>query len=176
MNPGTPFFDVFSHTPQCGRRTSRNRPAGCRSKRSKRIAMVAAPRIRGMEAVNTAKRSAAVGPAWHVASRAASGGAWASADAPPVRAATVSRMVLARRMPFFEHARGAWVAGRFAPMDLGEPRSYLTLEPGTDVYSSDGEIVGKVEHVLADEKDDIFDGIVIDLQVGPGGLHFADAP
>ena len=61
-------------------------------------------------------------------------------------------------------------------MDLGQPRSYLTLEVGTDVYASDGTLVGKVEHVLADEKDDIFDGIVIDVKLGPGGLHFADAP
>jgi len=56
------------------------------------------------------------------------------------------------------------------------PRSYLTLEKGADVYSSDGELVGKVEHVLADEDADIFDGLVIDVQSGPGGLHFADAP
>ena len=35
-------------------------------------------------------------------------------------------------------------------MDYGNPTSYLALEPGTDVISSDGERVGKVEHVLAD--------------------------
>ncbi len=42
--------------------------------------------------------------------------------------------------------------------------------------SADGERVGVVEHVLADEEADIFDGIVIDTQLGPGGLRFADAP
>jgi hypothetical protein len=60
-------------------------------------------------------------------------------------------------------------------MDLGDPASYLTLAPGTDVVCSDGEVVGKVEHVLADERADVFDGIVVDLQAGPSGLHFADA-
>jgi hypothetical protein len=57
-----------------------------------------------------------------------------------------------------------------------EPASYLTLDKGADVISSDGERVGTVEHVLRDERDDIFDGIVIDVRLGPGGLHFVDAP
>jgi hypothetical protein len=61
-------------------------------------------------------------------------------------------------------------------MDHGEPGSYLTLSPGTDVVSSDGETVGKVEHVLADEGTEIFDGLVIDVRLGPGGLRFVDAP
>ena len=60
-------------------------------------------------------------------------------------------------------------------MEYGSPSSYLALEPGTDVLSSDGERVGKVEHVLADPDADIFDGLVIDVQSGPGGLHFVDA-
>jgi uncharacterized protein YrrD len=57
-----------------------------------------------------------------------------------------------------------------------EPASYLTLKQGVDVISSDGERVGTVEHVLMDEQSDIFDGLVIDVRVGPGGLHFVDAP
>jgi sporulation protein YlmC with PRC-barrel domain len=61
-------------------------------------------------------------------------------------------------------------------MDYGEPASYLTLKKGDDVVSSDGEKVGTVEHVLADEEEDVFDGIVIDTQTGPGGIHFVDAP
>lgn len=61
-------------------------------------------------------------------------------------------------------------------MDHGAPASYLTLTPGTDVASSDGETVGKVEHVLADEQTEIFDGLVIDIRLGPGGLRFVDAP
>ena len=61
-------------------------------------------------------------------------------------------------------------------MDYGNPISYLVLEPGTDCVSSDGQRVGKVEHVLAAEDVDIFDGLVVDLESGPGGLHFVDAP
>jgi hypothetical protein len=61
-------------------------------------------------------------------------------------------------------------------MESSDPVSYRTLKPGTDVHSSDGETVGVVEHVLADEEADIFDGIVIDVRLGPGGLHFVDAP
>jgi hypothetical protein len=57
-----------------------------------------------------------------------------------------------------------------------EPASYLTLQPGADVISSDGERVGAVQHVLRDEETDIFDGVVIDIRTGPGGLRFVDAP
>jgi sporulation protein YlmC with PRC-barrel domain len=60
-------------------------------------------------------------------------------------------------------------------VDYGEPASYLTLQAGTDVVSSDGEVVGKVQHVLADTEQDVFDGLVIDTQLGPGGLRFVDA-
>lgn len=60
-------------------------------------------------------------------------------------------------------------------MDLGAPISYEVLEPGTPVYSSDGEDIGKVTHVLADVAEDVFDGIVIDERDGPGGHRFVDA-
>ncbi len=60
--------------------------------------------------------------------------------------------------------------------DLGSPSSYLVLSEGIDVYSSDGESLGKVEHVLAVPEDDIFDGFVIDTSVLPGGHRFVDAP
>jgi uncharacterized protein YrrD len=53
--------------------------------------------------------------------------------------------------------------------------SYLTLEPGSPVYSCDGERVGKVSHVLADTQNDIFDGLVLDTSVLPGGHRFVDA-
>jgi uncharacterized protein YrrD len=46
-------------------------------------------------------------------------------------------------------------------MDHGAPVAYLAFEPGADVVSSDGEVVGKVEHVLADPERDIFDGLVV---------------
>ena len=59
--------------------------------------------------------------------------------------------------------------------DLGAPASYLTLAEGARVYSSDGQELGKVEHVLADPDVDIFDGIVLDTSVLPGGHRFADA-
>jgi uncharacterized protein YrrD len=59
--------------------------------------------------------------------------------------------------------------------DLGEPTSYLALGKGADVYSSDGERMGKVEHVLAVPEDDIFDGIVLDTSVLPDGHRFVDA-
>src|SRR3954469_2626680 len=63
-----------------------------------------------------------------------------------------------------------------AMADLGAPSSYLVLKAGLPVYSRDGEELGNVEHVLADQELDIFDGIVIDASLLPGGLRFADAP
>src|SRR5688572_23503537 len=59
--------------------------------------------------------------------------------------------------------------------DLGAPASYLTLAEGLPVYSSDGEELGAVEHVLADPDVDVFDGIVLDTSILPGGRRFADA-
>ena len=60
--------------------------------------------------------------------------------------------------------------------DLGPPASYLVLAEGTPVHSSDGEQIGNVEHVLGDPETDIFDGIVLDTSVLPGGQKFIDAP
>jgi hypothetical protein len=57
--------------------------------------------------------------------------------------------------------------------DPGRPVSYLALEEGAAVLASDGEEVGHVAHVLADEEEDIFDGIVISH--GLGRHTFADA-
>ena len=57
--------------------------------------------------------------------------------------------------------------------DLGAPIAYLALEEGTPVYASGGEHVGTVEHVLAAEDEDIFDGLTIDTA---HGLRFVDAP
>jgi uncharacterized protein YrrD len=59
--------------------------------------------------------------------------------------------------------------------DLGEPSSYLTLGKGAECYTCDGEKVGEVEHVLAAPDEDIFDGIVLDTSVLPGGHRFVDA-
>lgn len=61
-------------------------------------------------------------------------------------------------------------------MDHGAPSSFLQIDAGVDVISADGERVGKLEHVLADEQTAIFDGIVVDVTTGPGGHRFVDAP
>jgi len=48
-----------------------------------------------------------------------------------------------------------------APEDLGAPQSFLVLADGTPVYDRAGDSVGTVAHVLADDKDEIFQGLVI---------------
>lgn len=59
--------------------------------------------------------------------------------------------------------------------DLGRPASYLVLERGAAVYSCDGERLGAVEEVRADEGEDIFDGLVLGTGVLPGGKRFVAA-
>ena len=58
-------------------------------------------------------------------------------------------------------------------VEHGYPTSYLAFEPGATVVSSDGQVVGTVEHVLAVPDEDIFDGLVIDTR---SGVKFVDAP
>jgi uncharacterized protein YrrD len=60
--------------------------------------------------------------------------------------------------------------------DLGEPRSYLSVEKGIPVFSSDGEQLGRVVEVLSAPNLDMFDGIIFDTTAGPGGHRFVDAP
>jgi uncharacterized protein YrrD len=60
-------------------------------------------------------------------------------------------------------------------MDLGEPVAYEVLGRGTAVYTHDGEQIGKVAHVLADEHEDVFDGIVIGEHAFGEDHRFADA-
>ena len=60
-------------------------------------------------------------------------------------------------------------------MDLGNPVAYEALDPGTPVYSSDGEQIGKVAHVLADEREDVFDGIIVGEHLFGAEHRFADA-
>ena len=63
-----------------------------------------------------------------------------------------------------------------SPMeDPGLPISYAALDPGTPVYSSDGERIGEVTHVLYVPEEDVFDGIVIAEHVGHDEHRFADA-
>jgi hypothetical protein len=54
----------------------------------------------------------------------------------------------------------------------GTPISYLVLEEGTRVVSSDGGDVGTVKRVLAVPDDDIFDGLILDTDDGD---RFVDA-
>ncbi|HEX5713266.1 MAG TPA: hypothetical protein VFX85_08140 [Solirubrobacterales bacterium] len=60
--------------------------------------------------------------------------------------------------------------------DLGEPSSYLAVNKGVPVYSSDGQKLGRVVRVMAAPEADMFDGIVFDTTAGPGGHRFVDAP
>jgi sporulation protein YlmC with PRC-barrel domain len=52
-------------------------------------------------------------------------------------------------------------------MDEGLPISYEVLDRGVAVYSSDGQAVGTVDHVVAAEREDIFHGLVIRTDSGP---------
>jgi hypothetical protein len=45
--------------------------------------------------------------------------------------------------------------------DLGAPVSYLALVEGVPAITADGHELGEVRHVLADEENDIFDGLVV---------------
>lgn len=60
--------------------------------------------------------------------------------------------------------------------DLGEPTSYLVVDKGVPVFSSDGQNLGRVVRVLSEAKVDMFDGIIFDTTAGPGGHRFVDAP
>jgi hypothetical protein len=59
------------------------------------------------------------------------------------------------------------------PVDEGYPISFKVLEPGTAVWSSDDQEIGTVESVLATDREDLFDGIVIHASQG---RRFVDAP
>ncbi|MGH2962797.1 MAG: PRC-barrel domain-containing protein [Solirubrobacterales bacterium] len=59
--------------------------------------------------------------------------------------------------------------------ELGTPGSYLTLEEGTPVLSSDGEAVGRVEEIRADTGTDVFDGLVIAAGALGGDRRFVEA-
>jgi hypothetical protein len=60
------------------------------------------------------------------------------------------------------------------PRDDGLAVHYTALQRGTPVFSSDDEEVGKVDQVLDNYREHIFDGLVI---VTPSGERkFVDAP
>jgi hypothetical protein len=62
---------------------------------------------------------------------------------------------------------------RLSPDKLGAPVAYLALKDGTPVYDSNGERVGVVEHVLADNN--IFEGVIVHTYPLPGRHLYADA-
>lgn len=53
-----------------------------------------------------------------------------------------------------------------APEDLGAPQSFLVLAEGTPVFDRAGDKVGMVAHVLSDDQDEIFQGLVIKTEDG----------
>lgn len=59
--------------------------------------------------------------------------------------------------------------------DLGRPIAYLVLREGTPVYDPDGTRIGVVEHVVADEPTDIFEGLLVHTHPLPGRHLYADA-
>lgn len=59
-------------------------------------------------------------------------------------------------------------------IDDGEAIHYAAVEKGTPVYGSDELQVGRVEAILDNYREHIFDGVV--FRDGDGVLRFADAP
>jgi hypothetical protein len=59
-------------------------------------------------------------------------------------------------------------------IDDGQAIHYSAIQRGTPVYSADEVEVGKVDAVLDNYKEQIFDGIVI--EDNDGDLRFVDAP
>ena len=57
--------------------------------------------------------------------------------------------------------------------DEGAQIGYLALSRGVPVHAADGPRVGTVHRVLDNEREHIFDGIVVDT---PDGRRFVDAP
>jgi hypothetical protein len=57
--------------------------------------------------------------------------------------------------------------------DDGHAISYKVLPRGTPVWTSDGVEIGQVREVLENEREHIFDGIMIDVAAGQ---RFVDAP
>lgn len=53
-----------------------------------------------------------------------------------------------------------------APEDLGAPQSFLVVADGTAVYDRAGDKIGTVEHVLSDDQNEIFHGVL--LKTGHG--------
>lgn len=61
-----------------------------------------------------------------------------------------------------------------AAEDIGAPQSYLVLADGTPAYDPSGQAVGTVAHVLSDDKEDIFHGLVLKTPDGHRWAGSAD--
>ena len=59
-------------------------------------------------------------------------------------------------------------------IDDGHAVHYSAVERGTPVYSADGVELGKVDAILDNYREHIFDGIV--METSAGELRFVDAP
>ena len=59
-------------------------------------------------------------------------------------------------------------------IDDGHAVHYTAVERGTPIYSSDEVELGKVDEVLDNYREHIFDGIV--METPAGDLRFVDAP
>jgi hypothetical protein len=57
-------------------------------------------------------------------------------------------------------------------MTSGNPISYQALKKGVAVVTADGHEFGHVDHVLAEDDEDLFDGIVVSTK---DGVRFVDA-
>jgi len=59
-------------------------------------------------------------------------------------------------------------------IDEGHPVHYAAVERGTPVFSRDEVELGKVDAVIDNYREHIFDGLVLELS--SGDLRFVDAP
>jgi sporulation protein YlmC with PRC-barrel domain len=44
---------------------------------------------------------------------------------------------------------------------MGDPVSWLVVEPGWDVVDAEGKRLGQVKEIVGDENDDIFNGVAV---------------
>jgi len=54
---------------------------------------------------------------------------------------------------------------------MADPVSWLQIEQGWNVITSDGVVAGSVAQVEGDKQDDIFDGLAVE-SAGPDGIRY----
>jgi uncharacterized protein YrrD len=59
--------------------------------------------------------------------------------------------------------------------ELGPPVAYTAVQEGTPAYDRDGERIGEVAHVVADEPVDVFHGLIIQTRPLPRRHLYAPA-